>query len=177
MISTFILGNLTKDAEIITFNQNTPQQRSYIKFTIATQTHIKDSQSGNYVSEFVEAMKFYDPNKPTKLFDYLKKGTKVLVTGSLAFRVDQGNQGQIYKHVELRCDTVELAGQSQQQAPQGGYPQGQPQGQMPNQGYPQGGYGQAPQGQGYAAQQQPQGGGYQDPFPPQQPANGGNPPF
>lgn len=120
-ICTFI-GNLTKDATTKTRWDGT----AYLMFSIAVNEVKGQEKRAFYVTCFVT---HYSPN----LIQYLRKGTKVGVSGAISPSAYITPDGQARPDLALSAYRVELCGQS----PQGEAPQ-------PQQGYQQGFQQQAP---------------------------------
>lgn len=126
MISATIVGNLGKDAEL----RHTGDNTKVCGFRVACQTSFKKEDPPTWVNVSVWG------ERAAKIVQFLTKGTKVVVRGSLTQRAWSSN-GKSGVDLELRADDVELAGggerrdgqsQSQQQpaqqntSQQGGYP-------------------------------------------------------
>jgi single-strand DNA-binding protein len=174
-----ILGNLGKDPEV----RFMPNGGGVANLTIATSETWKDKQTGEQ-KEKTEWHRVVMFGKLAEIAgEYLKKGSKVYIEGSLQTRKWTNQQGQDQYTTEIVVQgfngsmqmldsrgqgaggqSAGFSGQAPQQAPQqqGGYAQ-----QAPQQ---QGGYAQqAPQQQGGYAQQAPQQqGGYAQQAPQQQ---------
>lgn len=131
-ICTFI-GNLTKDATTKTRQDGT----TYLMFSIAVNEGKGQEKRAFYVTCFVT---HYSPN----LTQYLRKGTKVGVSGAISPSAYIAPDGQARPDLALSAYRVELCGQGQQgeaqptQQPQQGYqqqlsPQPQPQQAPPRQ--------------------------------------------
>ena len=129
-ICTFI-GNLTKDATTKTRQDGT----TYLMFSIAVNEVKGQEKRAFYVTCFVT---HYSPN----LIQYLRKGTKVGVSGAISPSAYVTPDGQARPDLALSAYRVELCGQGQQgeaqpaQQPQQGYQQGNQQ-QAPPQPQPQ----------------------------------------
>lgn len=186
-----IVGNLGQDPEVRFF----PNGGSVCNVTIATSESWKDKQTGEQ-KEQTEWHRVSFNNRLAEIAaEYLKKGSKVYIEGSLRTRKWQNQQGQDQYTTEIRANEMQMldsrtgggmgggqqpnynqnntGGGFQQQAPQqpaaqqGGYQQAPaaPQQNAPQQG---GGYQQsAPQQGGY--QQPAQQGGYNQQAPQQAP--------
>lgn len=185
-----IVGNLGQDPEVRFF----PNGGSVCNVTIATSESWKDKQTGEQ-KEQTEWHRVSFNNRLAEIAaEYLKKGSKVYIEGSLRTRKWQNQQGQDQYTTEIRANEMQMldsrtgggmgggqqagynqsnsGGGFQQQAPQqgaaqqGGYQQqSAPQQNAPQQG---GGYQQsAPQQGGY--QQPAQQGGYNQQAPQQAP--------
>lgn len=123
-ICTFI-GNLTKDATTKTRQDGT----TYLMFSIAVNEVKGQERRAFYVTCFVT---HYSPN----LIQYLRKGTKVGVSGAISPSAYITPDGQARPDLALSAFRVELCGQGQGEAPQPT--------QQPQQGYQQGYQQQAP---------------------------------
>ncbi|WP_207061695.1 single-stranded DNA-binding protein [Motiliproteus sp. SC1-56] len=158
-----LIGNLGQDPEV----RYMPNGNAVTNITVATSDSWKDRETGQ-PQERTEWHRVVFFGKLAEIAgQYLKKGSKVYVEGSLRTRKWQGQDGQDRYTTEIVCD---INGQMQMLDSRGGEGGG---GYQPrNQGYapqqPQ--QPQAPQQQGYPQQapQQPQ----QAPQQPQQAAGG-----
>ncbi|QDP46609.1 MAG: putative single-stranded DNA-binding protein [Prokaryotic dsDNA virus sp.] len=155
-------GNVGQDPRINSVNtQNGP--KSVLNFSLAVQKRTKDQQ-GNYETLWIDCALWGD--RADKLSQYITKGTKLAVSGSVDVDSYEGNNGFVPKLTMMVNElTLQGGGQSQGQSnqAQGGYTQQQ---------VPQQQYQQAPQ-QGYQQpQNEPQ---QQGAFNPNQDPN--NPPF
>jgi len=186
-----IVGNLGKDPEV----RFMPNGNAVANITVATSDSWKDKQTGEQ-KEKTEWHRVVMFGKLAEIAgEYLKKGSKVYLEGSLQTRKWTNQQGQDQYTTEIvlqgfngvmqMLDSKSSGqqggfGQQQNQQPQGGFGQQQnngfsPQGQQNQQGQQQAaqpqasfapqGQQQAPQQGGYAQNNQQQGG-----FTPQQPA-------
>jgi single-strand DNA-binding protein len=79
MIKIFISGNIGKDAEVKTMQSGD----SVISFSVAHTERTKDS-NGNPKENttWVNCSKWVKKDASTKIADYLKKGTKVIIEGT-----------------------------------------------------------------------------------------------
>ncbi len=111
MLKTFLTGNIGRDAELRTLDSGT----TAISFNVAVTEKYKD-RSGQQVENttWVNCTKWVQPGGSTKIADYLKKGTKVLVEGKPSARAYTANTGEAKASLELRVDNIELLGGSQQ---------------------------------------------------------------
>lgn len=186
-----IVGNLGKDPEV----RFMPNGNAVANITVATSDSWKDKQTGEQ-KEKTEWHRVVMFGKLAEIAgEYLKKGSKVYLEGSLQTRKWTNQQGQDQYTTEIvlqgfngvmqMLDSKSSGqqggfAQQQNQQPQGGFGQQQnngfsPQGQQNQQGQQQAaqpqasfapqGQQQAPQQGGYAQNNQQQGG-----FTPQQPA-------
>lgn len=162
-----ILGNLCKDPE----TRFMPSGGAVSNITVATSEKWKDKQTGEQKekSEFHRVVIF---GKLAEIAgEYLKKGSKVYLEGSLQTRKWQNQQGQDQYSTEIVLQGFGGVMQMLDGKPQGAQAQA-PQQQQPQQ--PQGFQQQAPQQQqGYSSQtQQQQQQPYQAPQQPQQTQGG-----
>lgn len=134
MNQLIIAGNIGRDAEIRT----TPTGAQAIAFTVAVSEKYTNA-SGETVENtvWVSCTKWVQPGKSTAVAQYLKRGTKVLVTGKANVRAWLNDAtGEAKASLELRVDQLELMGSANQQPAPGGYasPEAnaqQPQAQQP----------------------------------------------
>ena len=136
-----LIGNLGQDVELRQF----PQGGSIANTTLATSESWKDKQTGEQ-KEQTEWHRIVFNNRLAEIAgQYLKKGSKIYVEGSLRTRKWQNQQGQDQYTTEIRAHEMQmLDGKPQQQQ---GYQQPQQ-----NQGFQQ----QAHQNQFQAQQPQAQ---------------------
>jgi len=148
-----VSGNLTRSPEL----RQTPSGTSILNFSIAVNDRRKNGQTGEWedVAHFVDCVMF--GKRAESLSKIIHKGSRVYVDGRLSQNRWEDKQGNKRSKIEIVANDVELPprGQSQPQAPQGGY------GQQPNNYTNQGQYGpqngaQQPTGGNYGYQQQPQ---------------------
>ena len=134
-----LIGNLGQDVELRQF----PQGGSVASTTLATSESWKDKQTGEQ-KEVTEWHRLAFNNRLAEIASqYLRKGSKIYVEGSLRTRKWQNQQGQDQYTTEIRVHEMQMLD---------GKPQQQNQGyQQQNQGFQQ----QAHQNQFQA--QQPQG--------------------
>ncbi len=153
MNKVILIGNLGSDPE----SRQTKSGKSVCNFSLAT-----NERSGG--EDKTEWHKITAWEKTAELCSqYLVKGKKVAIEGSIRTRSWENNEGETKYTTEIHAHRVEFLSPASEQQ-QGGYQQQQQQGyQQPQQGYQQSpGYGQ----------QQPQG-GYGQPAP-QRPVYGGS---
>lgn len=135
-----IIGNLGQDPEVRFF----PNGGSVCNVTIATSESWKDKQTGE-MKEQTEWHRVSFSNRLAEIAaEYLKKGSKVYIEGSLRTRKWQNQQGQDQYTTEIRANEMQML-DSRPQAQQGGYQH------QPNPTYgQQGDYSQQPaQGDAY----------------------------
>lgn len=134
-------GNVGQDPRMNTVS-TANGQKSVLNFSLAVQKRTKDQQ-GNYETLWVDCAIWGD--RADKLSQYITKGTKLAVSGSVDVDSYEGNNGFVPK-LTLMVNELTL---------QGGGQQGQSQGTQNNQGYaPQQ---NAPQQNAQGNYQQPQG--------------------
>lgn len=96
MQKIIIHGNLTKDAELVTFGE-----RTMVKFSVACNEGKDEKKRTTY----------YDVlSYSTAIQPYLVKGKDVIVAGRLDVKVSQGKDGKTYVNCNISADTVELCG-------------------------------------------------------------------
>ena len=139
-----LIGNLGKDPE----TRFMPSGGAVTNITLATSESWKDKQSGQ-MQERTEWHRVVFFNKLAEIAgEYLKKGSKVYIEGSLRTRKWQGQDGQDRYTTEIVADQMQMldsrgdggsmGGGNYERAEQGGY------GNAPSQGGSQGGYSNAP---------------------------------
>jgi len=139
-----LIGNLGKDPE----TRFMPSGGAVTNITLATSESWKDKQSGQ-MQERTEWHRVVFFNKLAEIAgEYLKKGSKVYIEGSLRTRKWQGQDGQDRYTTEIVADQMQMldsrgdggsmGGGNYERADQGGY------GNTPSQGGSQGGYSNAP---------------------------------
>ena len=151
-------GNVGQDPRMNSVNtQNGP--KSVLNFSLAVQKRTKDQQ-GNYETLWIDCAVWGD--RAEKLSQYITKGTKLAVSGSVDVDSYEGNNGFVPKLTMMVNElTLQGGGQSQgqnnqaqgcyapqQQAPQQQYQQAPQQGGQQPQNAPQQQGGYAPQQQG-----------------------------
>lgn len=153
-----LIGILGRDPETKTF----PNGGSLTQFSIATSDSWTDKNTGEK-KEQTEWHRIVLHNRLGEIAQqYLRKGSKVYIEGSLRTRQWTDQSGQERYTTEIRGEQMQMldSGNNQnnnQNNNQGGNFGGQPQGGGYG-GQQGGGYGGQPQGGGYGGQ--PQGGGY-----------------
>lgn len=158
-------GNVGQDPRMNSVNTaNGP--KSVLNFSLAVQKRTKDQQ-GNYETLWVDCAVWGE--RADKLSQYITKGTKLAVSGSVDVDSYDGQNGVVPK-LTMMVNELTLQGggqnqgqnqnnqpqqvgyqqqQAQQQQAQGGFNQ-----QQPMQQQNQGGFNQQAQNQGFAPQQQ-----------------------
>lgn len=168
-----LVGTLGKDPETKTF----PNGGSLTQFSIATSESWTDKNSGER-KEQTEWHRIVLHNRLGEIAQqYLRKGSKVYIEGSLRTRQWTDQSGQERYTTEIRGEQMQMLDSNNRQQNdnqgEGGYQQPR----FNNNQNSQSGYGnQAPAQGGYGNQAAPQGGygnvnqGFQSPKPQQQPA-------
>jgi single-strand DNA-binding protein len=87
MNNVLLTGNLTKDAELLEFNNG---EGKAIKFTLAVTRKYKNA-NGDKDADFIPII--YFTNYAHKLIDYLTKGSVVSVAGKISIRSVEGEDG------------------------------------------------------------------------------------
>ncbi len=99
-----LIGNLGKDPEI----RYTPSGDAIANLTVATSESWKDKQSGEQ-KELTEWHRVVAYGKLAQIMgEYLKKGSKVYVEGSLRTRKWQDKDGQDRYTTEIRCNEMQM---------------------------------------------------------------------
>lgn len=99
-----LIGNLGKDPEI----RYTPSGDAIANLTIATSESWKDKQSGEQ-KEITEWHRVVAYGRLAQIMgEYLKKGSKVYVEGSLRTRKWQDNEGKDRYTTEIRCNEMQM---------------------------------------------------------------------
>ncbi len=91
-----IRGNLTKDAELVTFGE-----RQQVKFSVAC----NEGKGEKKVTTYYDVLSYSVGIQP-----YLLKGKDVIATGRLSVRTSQGKDGKTYVNLNVYADGVELCG-------------------------------------------------------------------
>ncbi|NQD38447.1 single-stranded DNA-binding protein [Permianibacter sp. IMCC34836] len=99
-----LIGNLGKDPEI----RYTPSGDAIANLTLATSESWKDKQSGEQ-KELTEWHRVVAYGRLAQIMgEYLKKGSKVYVEGSLRTRKWQDKDGQDRYTTEIRCNEMQM---------------------------------------------------------------------
>lgn len=120
--SVNLIGNLVRDAEL----KQTSSGMAIANFSIAV-NRSKKQADGNYVEEasFIDCALF--GNRASALVQYLVKGQKVGISGSLVQDRWTTDSGENRSKISVNVDNVELVGgKKDSQPPQGGYQQAPP---------------------------------------------------
>lgn len=116
MLRAQIIGNIGGDATIKTFGD-----KNYIAFNVAH----SEKRNGQEHTQWVSVLKYGDNTSP--IFNYLKKGVKVFVEGSLAVKQYSDQSGAAQVSVNVNADVIQLCSSQseggQQQAQQQAAPQ------------------------------------------------------
>ncbi|MBF7685910.1 single-stranded DNA-binding protein [Acinetobacter sp. B10A] len=143
-----LLGTLGKDPETKTF----PNGGSLTQFSIATSETWTDKNSGER-KENTEWHRIVLNNRLGEIAQqYLRKGSKVYIEGSLRTRQWTDNNGQTQYTTEIRGDQMQMLDSKQDQGNSNQTSQNSYQPQQ-NQGYGSGNQGQPQSKQGYSQQQ------------------------
>ena len=125
-----IIGNLGQDPEVKYF----PSGGAVCNVTVATSESWKDKQTGEQ-KEQTEWHRVVFSNRLAEIAgEYLRKGSKVYIEGSLRTRKWQNQQGQDQYTTEIRANNMQMLDSRQGGSQQGGY---QPQQQGVQQQHPQ----------------------------------------
>ena len=110
-----IVGNLGKDPEV----KFMPSGEAVANMTVATSDEWKDKQTGEQKSK-VEWHRVSMFGKLAEIAgEYLKKGSKVYIEGSLRTRKWQNNEGKDQYSTEIVASEMQmLSGKGEQKAPQ-----------------------------------------------------------
>jgi single-strand DNA-binding protein len=109
MIQLTIIGNIGQDAKVIAVND-----RKSIQFHVAVNKSYKD-QNGQKVEHtiWVSCSYWKNDDKGTKIADYLKAGTKVLIQGEPAAKHYQSKDGTHNASLNLNVNYLEFVGGAQ----------------------------------------------------------------
>lgn len=99
MNQVILIGRVVKDAEVSVLNNQ--NKTNVIKFTIAVPRDYK--KDGETVVDFINIEQF--GNDFSKLKNYVLKGTKVAISGSI--NIDKGTNGYFTK---IKANKIELLG-------------------------------------------------------------------
>lgn len=100
-----IVGNLGKDPEV----KYLPSGECVVNISVATSEVWKDKQSGE-MKEQTEWHRISAFGKLAEIMsEYLRKGSKVYIEGSLRTRSYQ-KEGQTHYATEIRCDEMQMLG-------------------------------------------------------------------
>ncbi|SEG77301.1 single-stranded DNA-binding protein [Marinobacterium lutimaris] len=145
-----LVGNLGGDPEV----RYMPSGNAVTNVTLATSESWKDRQSGQQ-QERTEWHRVVFFNRLAEIAgEYLRKGSKVYVEGSLRTRKWQGQDGQDRYTTEIVASEMQML--DGRGGDSGGYSQPDPMGYGQPQGQPQGGQPRQQQRPAPAPQQQPQ---------------------
>ena len=116
MNKVILLGNLTKDP----VKRTTASGKPVTSFSVACQRRFKN-QDGQYETDYVDCVAW---NQTAEFVErHFKKGSRILVEGSLRTRSYEDKQGDRRYVTEVWCDNVEFGGSkttsdnSRQEAP------------------------------------------------------------
>jgi single-strand DNA-binding protein len=100
MNKVFLIGNLTRDAEL----KETPSGVSVCRFTLAVGRNY--TQNGERQTDFFECVAWRGIGE--NIAQYCKKGNKVAVGGSIQLRTYEDNQGTKRTAVDIVVQDVEF---------------------------------------------------------------------
>lgn len=101
MNKLLIIGNLTRDPEL----RATREGKEVCSFTVAVNSRRRDAQ-GDIVPDFFRVSAWEGLGRNCK--QYLSKGKKVAVIGSVTVSVFQGNDGEARAQMEVFAQDVEF---------------------------------------------------------------------
>lgn len=117
MATVHFTGNLGKDAQLRQIGQG-----QYTCFNVADSRRYTDRNGQTQEkTTWFSCMKRDDSGKLTP---YLRKGTKVYVSGNLSMDEWTDNEGKVHKYISVMVNDLEFMSQKQQEEPK---PQPQPQ--------------------------------------------------
>ena len=103
MNKVILLGNLTKDP----VKRTTASGKPVTSFSVACQRRFKN-QDGQYETDYVDCVAW---NQTAEFVErHFKKGSRILVEGSLRTRSYEDKQGYRRYVTEVWCDNVEFGG-------------------------------------------------------------------
>ena len=100
MNNVLLTGNLTKDAELLEFNNG---EGKAIKFTLAVRKMYKNA-NGDKDADFIPII--YFTNHAHKLIDYLTKGMLISVAGKISIRSVEGDNGTKRYFTNVVADNI-----------------------------------------------------------------------
>lgn len=95
-----IMGRLTADPEL----KHTPSNTAVCSFTIAVERDIKDKQTGDKITDFIDCVAWRSTAEITSR--YFSKGRMIVITGRLQTRAWEDKQRNKRKVVEVVADNV-----------------------------------------------------------------------
>ena len=101
MNKVILVGNLTRDPELITTNAGV----SMCRFTVAVQRRFT-SADGNRETDFIPVVVWRQ--QADNCYKYLKKGSRAAVAGSIQTRTYEGQDGQKRYVTEVVAEEVEF---------------------------------------------------------------------
>jgi single-strand DNA-binding protein len=102
-----IVGYLTGDATVYT-PQNNTNNRVCINFHVAVNEKFKDKQGAVTEKAYFFACAYWKPKDSIKIFDYLKKGTLVLVEGQPDCSMYQNKNNENVAQMKIEVKEVLL---------------------------------------------------------------------
>lgn len=108
MNKTIVLGNLGKDAEIQTVNS-----RKAINFNLAyTYSYTDEKEVKQSNTTWYDCTYWLNADKSSKIVEYLKKGTKILVEGVVSPDTYKNKDGKYIATLKMNVQHITLAGSS-----------------------------------------------------------------
>ena len=101
MNTLHIIGNLTKDP----VTRTTQSGKTVCSFTVAVNRRQRD-QNGQAIADFFQVSAWNQLGQNCQ--QYLAKGRKVAVTGSVSVHTYQGNDGKTYAQMDVMANDVEF---------------------------------------------------------------------
>lgn len=101
MNKVFLIGNLTKDPEIMT----TQNGNSITRFTLAVQSRFKN-EDGEKDCDFINCVAW--KTLADNIYKYLKKGKKCSIVGSIKTRSFDAPDGTKRYVTEINCEEIEF---------------------------------------------------------------------
>lgn len=96
-----LIGRLTKDVEL----SYTQSNKAVAKFSLAVQRNYK-SANGEYEADFINCVIWGD--KAERLSSFVRKGSRIGVTGQIATRNYENQQGQRVYVTEINVNSFDL---------------------------------------------------------------------
>lgn len=114
-----IIGNIGQSATLKVVNS-----RTFINFSVAVNESYKTAE-GTKVEKttWIDCFKVVNDGRSTRVVDYLKKGTQVMVRGDVDINLYTNRSGQAAASLKLKIEKLQLLGSKSETAT----PQAQPQ--------------------------------------------------
>lgn len=110
MNKVFLIGRLTKDAELLFVGSG---DRNALKFTLAVDRDYKNA-SGEKETDFIPVV--YFTSYAHKLIDHLTKGRLISVSGKLKIRSIEGEGGKRRYFTDIEADSIDFLDSKKAQA-------------------------------------------------------------